>query len=721
MFWGDPVTESGWTMTKSGRFPQDIRGMISVGPFTLAKQDTQEIVGGFAIAQGSDRLNSIVLLRQYVDVARKSFIKNFATVPVINATVDTHSANPVISFVCDPKNSLTQSVDLTLRKSDGTSLAQLSLLDDGLHGDGAAGDKIFGNSITTLAPQDQGIVLDVSVTAAGLSPEVWPSFMNITTTKVQQTTPVILSDNLNDDGKVNPAEDVRFNVALVNPYAFGFSNLTLEARTPFSDKSIHIPSLPANSQFTPAYNPTDINSFLEFTIPQNYSTSEVTILLTVGDTTGNRWLDSVSFPVYPLVRENAVLQRSRGHSSMAPAVIITNKPVTENKIYVVSGIDSADANSTPGYSVKDSSSGSILVQHEPLTEAEFLGHVSPPINGFKINWDGTYTNALAPLAPTYVASHPTQFPWFASGFATIGKQFNAGSAGSSGSSLNVDDFRSVQVRFSSITGFTDLNGNGVYDLGEPYKFDTLNTVRTQKAYFYRQENVLSDYHYPGYFTVPLAAYDVTSNAPRQLSLLIIDRDKNNQWDADLNGSLTFRNYIYILSDTYDPSGKTYDSTKGGVDLGSTLRNRLPISSYWALWVIVDGIHAPYGAAGDCNLNVLIPVTSLDAWTFNPTTTTGVPIQQVPVRFALQQSYPNPFNPSATISYSLEKPVPVRLVVYNLLGQRVKALVETHQQAGNHVVVWDGTDCSGRRVASGVYLYRLEAGSFTATKKMVMIK
>jgi hypothetical protein len=138
-------------------------------------------------------------------------------------------------------------------------------------------------------------------------------------------------------------------------------------------------------------------------------------------------------------------------------------------------------------------------------------------------------------------------------------------------------------------------------------------------------------------------------------------------------------------------------------------------------VKVDGTHAPYSSAGDCNLNVLIPLTSLDAWTFNPTTTTGVPASQVPARFALQQSYPNPFNPSATISYSLEKPVSVRLVVYNLLGQRVKALVGTHQQAGNHIAVWDGTDYSGRRVASGIYFYRLEAGSFTATKKMVMIK
>ena len=78
VFPGDPVTESGWTMTKSALPPQDVRGMISSGPFTLAKGDTEEIVGGFAIAQGADRLGSVVLLRRYIDVAQEAFNKNFA-------------------------------------------------------------------------------------------------------------------------------------------------------------------------------------------------------------------------------------------------------------------------------------------------------------------------------------------------------------------------------------------------------------------------------------------------------------------------------------------------------------------------------------------------------------------------------------------------------------------------------------------------------------------
>ena len=77
VFPGDPVTGSGWTQDKSAINPTDVRSMISAGPFTLAQGDTQEIVGGFVIAQGTDRLKSIELLRLYTDVAQEAFDVNF--------------------------------------------------------------------------------------------------------------------------------------------------------------------------------------------------------------------------------------------------------------------------------------------------------------------------------------------------------------------------------------------------------------------------------------------------------------------------------------------------------------------------------------------------------------------------------------------------------------------------------------------------------------------
>jgi len=90
-------------------------------------------------------------------------------------------------------------------------------------------------------------------------------------------------------------------------------------------------------------------------------------------------------------------------------------------------------------------------------------------------------------------------------------------------------------------------------------------------------------------------------------------------------------------------------------------------------------------------------------------------------FALEQNYPNPFNPMTTIQYTLPEPATVRLEVYNLLGQRVVTLVDKELPAGDYTTVWEGTDNAGRPVASGIYLYKIDAGKFTSAKKMILLK
>jgi hypothetical protein len=98
---------------------------------------------------------------------------------------------------------------------------------------------------------------------------------------------------------------------------------------------------------------------------------------------------------------------------------------------------------------------------------------------------------------------------------------------------------------------------------------------------------------------------------------------------------------------------------------------------------------------------------------------GAPL--VPTDFRLEQNYPNPFNPETTIRYRLARRANVVLEVYNLLGQRVRTLVEHEQTAGAHMVMWDGHNETGHQVAAGVYLYRLRAGEFVATRKLALIR
>ncbi|MFQ6032380.1 MAG: FlgD immunoglobulin-like domain containing protein, partial [Candidatus Zixiibacteriota bacterium] len=93
----------------------------------------------------------------------------------------------------------------------------------------------------------------------------------------------------------------------------------------------------------------------------------------------------------------------------------------------------------------------------------------------------------------------------------------------------------------------------------------------------------------------------------------------------------------------------------------------------------------------------------------------------PKEFALMQNYPNPFNPETEISYTLPHDSHVKLVIYNVKGQKVKTLVEEYQAAGHKTVRWDGTDDNGNKLASGIYFYRLQAGDFVQSKKMVLMK
>jgi hypothetical protein len=94
---------------------------------------------------------------------------------------------------------------------------------------------------------------------------------------------------------------------------------------------------------------------------------------------------------------------------------------------------------------------------------------------------------------------------------------------------------------------------------------------------------------------------------------------------------------------------------------------------------------------------------------------------LPETYSLSQNYPNPFNPRTQISYELPVGSQVTLTVYNILGQKVATLVDKKMSAGRYMVDWDGTSDRGRRVSSGVYLYKIEAGDFTQTKKMLLLK
>ena len=94
---------------------------------------------------------------------------------------------------------------------------------------------------------------------------------------------------------------------------------------------------------------------------------------------------------------------------------------------------------------------------------------------------------------------------------------------------------------------------------------------------------------------------------------------------------------------------------------------------------------------------------------------------IPTRYSLSANYPNPFNPSTKIAFDLPESQNVRLVIFGIDGRRIATLRNESMSAGRHSVTWTGQDDQDEKVAAGIYFYRIQAGDFSETKKMTLIK
>jgi hypothetical protein len=155
--------------------------------------------------------------------------------------------------------------------------------------------------------------------------------------------------------------------------------------------------------------------------------------------------------------------------------------------------------------------------------------------------------------------------------------------------------------------------------------------------------------------------------------------------------------------------------------------------YTCSWFPVEGLSHPNclstNACPDTTTTYVIIVTddssnaAADTVVVTVEPCTDVPLDNgiLPPQFSLQQNYPDPFNPLTTISYTLPQRSYVTITVFNILDQKVRTLVDEIKPPGTHEIVWDGTDQSGKPVSSGMYFYKLQAGDYVETRKMVLLK
>jgi len=210
----------------------------------------------------------------------------------------------------------------------------------------------------------------------------------------------------------------------------------------------------------------------------------------------------------------------------------------------------------------------------------------------------------------------------------------------------------------------------------------------------------------------------------------------NTWDY-VNAGGTLPGERAYFAATQDPAGSFF--VFGGQDNSETiaLSDNYKFDISTLTWTqLADGPARSKAAAVYCDdtsiylfggLNELGDATN-DLWKYDPSNDTweeifvGVDDPELIVSLGFSLSaYPNPFNPSTTISFNLPEEGNVKLEIFNLKGQKVKTLVNDKFDAGSHKVVWNGKDENNKPVSSGIFFYKMNSGKFISTKKMILMK
>jgi len=190
--------------------------------------------------------------------------------------------------------------------------------------------------------------------------------------------------------------------------------------------------------------------------------------------------------------------------------------------------------------------------------------------------------------------------------------------------------------------------------------------------------------------------------------LIVQYNRVGNFNDPTDTTTTFQ----IVLDRADSSMtfKYLDVGTTGLELSGLVAAQ---ASSTNLWTFINGFGYPIESQPANNKSIKLKYTG---------STVGVNQDPgIPSKYALYANYPNPFNPTTTIKYDLAARAEVELTIYNILGAKVADLVNGVQEAGTFRATWDGRNQKGEAVASGLYIYRLKAGSFLETRKMVLLK
>jgi hypothetical protein len=187
---------------------------------------------------------------------------------------------------------------------------------------------------------------------------------------------------------------------------------------------------------------------------------------------------------------------------------------------------------------------------------------------------------------------------------------------------------------------------------------------------------------------------------------------------------TPRLMTYLMDYYVSPTGGNYSKNKPGYNYLVHDMDRRTYKYFTDTLNCTYSIQSPAYTGGQKGFPVgdlnWFPTQKAD-WLAQGGTSVHV-VEGMPAEFTLEQNFPNPFNPTTNIRFSLPKSSVVSLVIYNMLGQKVASLIDGKEfNAGNYNYTWNGKDLSGKSLSSGIYFYQLNTKDFSVTRKMLLLK
>jgi len=702
---GDPVNTEGDVDSNGDNLaPGDRRHSMHSGPFTMQPGEMQEVIIVAIGGLGGTHLESIIELRENYTVAnglQKSLFQDIPTRVDFKAEVS-YLSETFSRIRFRAVNNDASAMRLTLRQPDGLTFAELDLFDDGNHNDGAANDGIWGNDYV-VPPYPMGLSADLNVTYDGFD-FCWERIgENISTSgPVVVSNFFVGSDNLNRDGVVNPGEDVRYTVEISNSCGFDYTALNL---IPFSTPQpetlqnlkidrqgypITLDALPANSSYHWLYDSTDFN-YLSFQInPAFAGNDSIQLVFRMADTSDNAWLDTLSIFVKPFQNppQDYLMTKTAGAAEGDLGYRVIDPTALTGDTYEVKFDTFNDTLRPPielFYNLLNKTTGDTLQTLQDFPTK--LTHVGTPVDGYIIT-RGT------------VADEDVAGPW----------EWLGGDRWLGGVNWGGTTFFNSAVFGQRFFGST-ITADSAYS---EIQIDFDASVTTNANVFRRDIG----YAHAGLGTFYGAAYDIEDPAnPRRLNIIFVEDDTEKPtdmiWnpDSSANGA---REYLLIMDSDYDPiDGGGY--TQDAIIFGG-------VPTQWALWTRIETNHTFLEAPATLNLYITRGVSPGTRYEFTPEYLLGSEEEeQIVNTFMLEQNYPNPFNPETSIRFQIPQTIKTSLTIYNVLGQKVKTLVNNKLSAGSYTMRWSGLNNQGNPVGTGVYFYRIEAGEFVKTRKMLFIK